>query len=117
MNGRTNPTLQSQYDSFFDGGLLGYIGWVLFGALITLLTFGLATPWAIVNMYRWEIEHTVINGKRLHFYGTGLGLFGQWIKWWLLTIITFGIYGFWVHLKLLDWKARHTSVTDDFYDF
>lgn len=103
--------------SHFDGGLLGYIGWVIFGAIITVFTLRLATPWAIVNMYRWEIEHTVIDGKRLAFSGTGWGLFGQWIKWWFLSIITLGIYGFWVHIKLLDWKARHTSLVTEFYDF
>lgn len=104
-------------DSYFDGGLLGYIGWVLFGAIITIFTFGLGSPWAIVNMYRWEIEHTVVEGKRLQFTGTGWGLFGHWFKWWLLTIITLGIYGFWVHIKLLDWKASHTYFIDELYDF
>lgn len=116
MNQRQYRAGQSE-SSFFDGGLFGYIVRVLFGALITAFTLGLAYPWAAVMIYRWEIENTVIDGKRMEFSGTGLGLFGQWIKWWFLTIITFGIYGFWVHIKLLDWKARHTSLINDFYDF
>lgn len=104
-------------DSYFDGGIISYIGWIIFGSLITIFTFGLAYPWAVVNIYRWEVNHTVINGKRLIFSGTGLGLFGQWIKWWFLIIITFGIYGFWIHIKLLQWKTKHTSVIDHLYDF
>lgn len=70
-------------------------------------------------MYRWKIEHTVVNGQRLVFSGTGWQLFGQWIKWWFLTIIPLGIYGFWAHIKLLDWKARHTSLENvsEFHDF
>lgn len=100
--------------STFDGSLFGYIGWVIFGAIISLFTFGLAYPWAVVNLYRWETNHTVIDGKRLQFHGTGWGLFGQWLKWWLLTLITFGIYGFWVHIKLLKWKAEQTTLINHY---
>lgn len=96
--------------STFDGGLLSYIGWVVLGAIISFLTFGLAYPWAVVNLYRWETNHTIIDGRRLEFSGTGWGLFGHWLKWWFLTLITLGIYGFWVHIKLLKWKASHTSL-------
>ena len=99
-NGRT---------SYFQGGLLSYIGHVIIGALLTIITLGIAYPWAVVRIYRWEINNTVIDGRRMVFSGTGAGLFGNWIKWWFLTLITLGIYGFWLHIKLLDWKARHTS--------
>lgn len=59
-------------------------------------------------VYDWEIKHTVIEGKRLRFDGTAIGLFGHWIKWLLLTIITFGIYGFWVQIKIKQWITKHT---------
>lgn len=95
--------------SFFDGGVLSYLGIVILGGLLIALTVGIATPWAITLTYGWRINHTVIEGRRLRFSGTGLGLFGNWIKWFLLTIITLGIYGFWVHIKLEDWKVRNTS--------
>ncbi len=95
--------------SFFDGGVLSYLGVSILGGLLIALTVGIATPWAITLVYGWRINHTVIEGRRLYFSGTGLGLFGNWIKWFLLTIITLGIYGFWVHIKLEDWKVRNTS--------
>lgn len=95
--------------SFFDGGVIGYLGRVILGGFLIALTFGIATPWAITLMYGWRINHTVIEGRRLRFSGTGFGLFGNWIKWFLLTIITLGIYGFWVHIKLEDWKVKNTS--------
>lgn len=94
--------------SFFDGGLLGLIGWTILGAIATIFTLGLLYPWALCQVYGWRINHTVIEGRRLHFSGSALSLFGYWIKWWLLTIITLGIYGFWVNIKLEDWKVRHT---------
>lgn len=95
-------------ESYFDGGLFGLIGWYLLGAIITALTFGLCLPWAYCMIYRWEVNHTVVNGRRLSFDGTALQLFGSWIKWLLLTIITLGIYGFWVAIALKKWKTKHT---------
>lgn len=94
--------------SFFDGGLLQLIGWRILGTLITALTFGIAFPWAMCMVFKWETNHTVISGRRLYFNGTGSQLFGNWIIWLLLTIVTLGIYGFWVGIKLRQWKAMHT---------
>ncbi len=95
-------------DSYFDGGLLELLLYRLLGGLITVLTLGLALPWAYCLIYRWEASHTVIEGRRLRFDGTAVGLFGHWIKWWFFTIITLGIYGFWVQIKLRKWKTKHT---------
>lgn len=95
--------------SYFDGGLLQLIGWEILGALITVFTLGICYPWAFTMVYKWEINHTVINGKRLQFDGTASQLFGNWIKWFLLTLITLGIYGFWLPIKLKKWKTMHTS--------
>lgn len=99
--------------SYFDGGLLQYIGWSILGALVTICTIGICYPWAFTMIYRWETKHTVINGKRLQFDGTPLQLFGNWIKWFLLTIITIGIYGLWLPIKLKKWKTLHTSFIEE----
>ena len=96
-------------ESYFDGGLFQLIGWRILGALIILFTFGICTPWAICLIYNWEISHTVVNGHRLRFTGTAMGLFGQWVKWFFLCIITFGIYGFWVGIALKKWQVAHTE--------
>ena len=93
--------------SYFDGGLLELIGLKILGAIVCGLTFGLAAPWAFTLIYNYEARHTVIEGRRLRFTGTAMGLFGQWVKWRLLTVITFGIYGFWVNLALIKWKTKH----------
>ena len=96
-------------ESYFDGGLLQLIGWKILGALITICTFGICYPWAFCMVYSWEAKHTVINGKRLQFTGTAVGLFGNWIKWLLLTFITCGIYSFWLIIALKKWKIKHTE--------
>jgi len=98
--------------SSFDGTMLEWLGWRIAGVFITVITLGIGFPWAFCMMYQWEVNHTVINGKRLKFNGTGGSLIGHWILWWLLTIITFGIFGLWVPVKIARWKAERTS----FYD-
>lgn len=98
--------------SFFDGGLLEYLVWVILGFVVTTFTLGICYPWAVKMLYGWRINHTVIEGRRLYFHGSAVDLFGHWLLWFFLTIITLGIYGFWVHIKLEDWKASHTSFAD-----
>lgn len=98
--------------SYFDGGLLQLIGWSILGFIITVCTIGICYPWALCMKYGWEVKHTVINGKRLKFTGTAIGLFGLWIKWLLLTLITAGIYSFWVNISLKKWITRHTTFID-----
>ena len=95
-------------ESQFTGGLLGLIGINLLQALMIGLSFGLGTPWAICMKERWMAGHTIIDGKRLTFDGTGSQLFGNYIKWFLLTILTLGIYGFWLDIKMKQWITKHT---------
>lgn len=94
--------------SYFDGGLLQLIGYIILGALVTVCTLGICFPWAVCKVYDWEIKHTVIDGKRLYFDGKAVQLFGNWIKWWILCIITFGIYSLWIPIALKKWKVKHT---------
>ncbi len=94
--------------SEFTGGLFSYLGHKLVAYLITLFTFGIATPWAVVYLKRWEARHTIIDGRRLRFDGSAMSLFTQWIKWLILTFLTLGIYGFWVNIKMKQWVVKHT---------
>ena len=34
-------------NSFFDGGLISFIGWHILGTLITVCTLGICYPWAV----------------------------------------------------------------------
>lgn len=97
-----------QNESKFDGGLLGLIGIGILQGLLVAITLGFGAPWAICMRERWIARHTVIDGRRLVFDGTGGQLFGNYIKWFLLTLITIGIYGFWLSIKMKQWVAKHT---------
>ncbi|MCU4991501.1 YjgN family protein [Bacillus cereus] len=111
VNGGSSYGPESKWgrQSFFDGGLLSFIGWSILGTLITVFTFGICYPWALCMVYGWKINHTVVDGHRMKFNGSAVGLFGNWIKWLVLTVITLGIYGFWVSIKLEDWKVKNTT--------
>jgi len=104
--------------SYFDGTLLQLIGWSLLAFLVTMLTLGIAFPWACCWFLRWRTNHTVVEGKRLKFNGTGLGLIGNYILWWLLGLIlgplTLGIYWFWVYgIAVNKWVSKNTTFTED----
>ena len=98
--------------SKFKGGLLGLIGVNILSFLIIFCTIGLAAPWAMCIKYKWELNNTIIKGRKLKFVGSGSSLFLHYIKWWILTVITFGIYGFWLKIKMLQWKTENIVFAD-----
>ncbi|WLD87497.1 DUF898 family protein [Stomatobaculum sp. F0698] len=102
--------------SVFDGSGLELFIINLVGALICLVTIGLASPWVICYRIGWDRRHTVYNGRRLAFNGTGIQLFGKWIIWFLLTIVTCGLYSFVMGLKLEQWVLSHTTFADEVSD-
>jgi hypothetical protein len=57
---------------------------------------------------KWQTKHTIINGYRLQFTGTGIGLGWRWIKLELLCIVTCLIYGLWAWRYVKRWKVEHT---------
>ena len=94
--------------SYFDGKLIQLIGYKLLGFIITAFTLGIAYPWALCMVKRWEVVHTVVDGKRLAFNGNGLQLFGKYILWLLLSVVTLGIYSFWLNINITKWVTYHT---------
>lgn len=90
-------------DSYFDGSVLGLIGWRILAFLITSVTLGIGAPWAKCLLYSYQFKHTVYNGKRLRFKGTGGSLLLNVLKWFFLSIITLGIYAWVVPVKRTKW--------------
>lgn len=101
---------QQQMVFHFDGGAGGYLGVSILSFLIITFTLGICTPWALALEYGWVAKHTIINGRRVEFTGTGASLFGHWIKWLFLIIITLGIYSFWVVPRIWKWRIEHQRV-------
>lgn len=98
--------------SKFDGNVLELIAYQILAGIITAFTFGIAAPWGIVILKKYEIDHTIVDGNRLRFDGKGGDLFIKWIIWLLFTFITLGIYGFWLYYNMMRWVAEHTHIDE-----
>ena len=99
-------------ESKFTGTKRG-LSWTKFVQMfLSVISLGIAIPWAVCRTERWMAKHTIIDGKQLKFDGTGGALFGQYIKWFLLTCITFGIYGSVVKLRMHQWVIAHTHFAE-----
>lgn len=109
---KKNPNAM-RTDSYFDGKLLELIGWTLLKNLITIITLGIALPWGQCMLMRYQIEHTVLNGKRLKFDGTGGSFFVEKFKWFFFTLITLGIYAFWIPVKRYKWILSNVHFEDE----
>lgn len=107
------PLQQTHRESVFTGNMFGWLGINLATYVISFITFGLAFPWLFCWNQTWYTEHTYINGRQLHFNGTGMQFFGNWIKWLLLTLITLGIYWLWIPVNIEKWATKHTSFADE----
>lgn len=110
---KSKATPPSTEDSCFDGNFWQLLGWRILAGLLSGVTLGIAYPWAKCMLVRWEVGHTVVNGRRLRFIGTGGQLFGKYILWAFLTIITCGIFSIWMGLKMRKWVAKHTVYANE----
>ena len=98
--------------SYFDGKLIQLIGWGLLGSIVIPFSLGFVFPWWLCKIYGWKADHTIVEGRRLKFNGTGMSLFGHYILWSFLTIITLGIYGWWLIISVNKWLVRNTSFAE-----
>lgn len=97
-------------NSYFDGEVGEAFLYLLLFAIIPAVTCNIATPWIICEYKKWEASHTVINGKRMKFYGTGGDLFGKWLLNSFLCFITCGIYAFFIPVMLKKWEMYNTYI-------
>lgn len=103
------PIVANGKDSYFDGGSFAYFGYGFIGGLLLLITCGLAYPWVMAMLQKWDTRHQVINRRRLVFSGTGLGFLGEYIIIVLLSLITCGIYAPWGKVRMNKYIVRHTD--------
>ncbi len=97
----------------FDGYLIQKIGLSILCGLVNVVTLFIAYPATICWKQKWLCKHTIYDGKRLSFDGTGMQLFGKWLVWLLLSVVTFGIFLIFLPNKVEAWKAKHTHVNGE----
>jgi hypothetical protein len=80
--------------------------------LLMQITFGIYTPWALVNLKKWTYANVEVGGQRgrLTFDGDGGTLFGTYLLGMLLTYCTLGIYGAWLVNDILAFYWENTKL-------
>ena len=99
------------YASDFTGGAFALFFINLLTVFVTIVTLTLAYPAMKCWQMRWEVKHTLVNGRRLVFDGKAGQLFGKYVLWLFLSVITLGIYFvFAMRMNLIRWRVQHTHV-------
>ena len=96
--------------SRFKGRFWGFFGRYLLCAFVGAITLGLAIPFCVCRMLKWQKRHTYINGYRLAFDGNGFQLWGRFLLWLLLTVVTLGLYTFYLPIAWEKWVTKHTYI-------
>ena len=96
--------------SFYDATVGERLGVLLVSRLLVGLTCGIYLPWAKAKILKFDMEHTVINGERLGFKGTGAGYWGENTLVSLLCGITCGIYLPWGVCQINRWTYKNTFI-------
>lgn len=79
------------------------------GALLSLLTLGLYTPYFTNNVRAAMTNATYLGSQPFRYDGRGKEVFKIWIKGVILTILSLGIYWFWMQAHLQKYYFEHTS--------
>lgn len=103
------PIIPNQTTSYFDGNSFEFLGYGLLGGLLLCVTCGIAYPWVMCMIQKWDTKHQVINGRRLVFSGSGLGFLGEYIIIALLSLITCGIYAPWGTVRMNKYIIKNTD--------
>lgn len=85
---------------------------IIINAILTNITCGIYTPWAIVRMKEFVDSKVLVNGQpnRLTFHGDPASLLGTYILGSILTSITCGIYGPWFINDLFAFMWENTRL-------
>ena len=97
-------------DCFYDGEVAERLGQALVAGLMITFTCGIAAPWALVKLFKYDMEHTVVHGMRFGFNGTGSAYWGESFIIGLLTSITCGIYTAWGICRMNKWYYRNSFI-------
>lgn len=109
-----------------DGQQCQYIGTpqelakiLVINAILTNITCGIYTPWAIVRMKEFVDSKVLVNGQpnRLTFHGDPASLLGTYILGSILTSVTCGIYAPWFINDIFAFMWENTKLDGRNYQF
>ncbi|KIG12033.1 hypothetical protein DB30_02088 [Enhygromyxa salina] len=114
----TNASAGGEARGDFSGTGGELLGQLFVGYLLTLITFGIYSPWFMCKFANFIAERvtygpTAKGTVRFKFEGEGGQLFVTFLVGYLLTMITFGIYMPWFMCKLAKFFTDNTTVSID----
>src|SRR5437763_1217402 len=74
------------------------------GALLLVVTLGLAYPWAQASLERFKVGHTFYGDLKGRFEGSGFRLFFRGLLMWLVVVVPF-LLGATAAFAQVDWVA------------
>ncbi len=95
-----------------DGSAVKYTALSMGWTIITILTLGLAAPWARVSLWKFRIKNTRFGNTNFGFEGSGKNLLLKWLLVWSTPIITIGVIGYF-HIDALLMFYSATSTPND----
>ena len=107
----TRPAAVAGAISWFDGSFASYLGNAVICSLLSIISCGIAYPWASVPLLKWEMQGTVVDGDRYGYFGNGTDMFGIYIVSMLLSFITCGIYFPWAVCRINRYVVSNTHRT------
>lgn len=94
-------------NSFFDGGIGGFIGTNILSFIVGFVPV-VGFAWSKLIKLQWYKKHTVVDSRRFVFEGSLGSLFVKYLLWGLLTVVTLGIFAWFVPVKRMRWEAENT---------
>ncbi len=91
----------------FEGSVGQRLRTSIVSGLLEFVTLGFYAAWGKCKFMRWQINNSVIAGRKMRFDGTGGELLGKWALYGLLNIITLGIYSVFSYVKMQQWITEN----------
>ncbi len=75
----------------FDGTFGKYLGILLLGTLLSIITLGIYIPWFIRSIVRFYIDHSALDSQKFKFVGKGNKLFLIFLLTLIIPLILFSV--------------------------
>ncbi len=94
----------------FHGRWQQFLGMMVGGALLSIVTLGFYTPWFQSNRRAFFVRNARFGSEPFLYDGKGKGLFGEYVKAALLTLPTLGLIWIWYAAFKHRYFWNHTSM-------
>lgn len=99
---------RSKENGNWNGSIISLFFYGVLKYLLTIISLGILNTFFSISCYKYDIEHTIIDGKELTFDGKAKDVFKIRIKRLVFGVLTIGIYLLFNRFKFKRWLCEHT---------